>query len=73
MLIGVIRVLFETPTGLYAAAVIRLVFGVALFFAAPTSRAPRALRATLATMRRINIAVGSDGRARSLLSPFASL
>ncbi len=44
VLVGVIRVFFETPTGLYAAAGIRLVFGAALFFAAPTSRAPRTLR-----------------------------
>ena len=43
-LVGVIRIFFETPTGLYVAAGIRLVFGVALFFAAPTSRAPRTLR-----------------------------
>ncbi len=44
VLVGVIRAFFETPTGLYAAAGTRLVFGVALFFAAPTSRAPRTLR-----------------------------
>ncbi len=44
VLVGLIRVLFETPTGLYATAGIRLVFGVVLFFAAPTSRAPKTLR-----------------------------
>ncbi len=43
VLVSVVRV-YETPTGLYAAAGIRLVFSVALFFAAPTSRAPRTLR-----------------------------
>lgn len=43
-LVAVIRVLFETPARLYAAAVLRLVFGVALFLAAPTSRAPETLR-----------------------------
>jgi hypothetical protein len=35
---------FLTPAGLYAAAAIRLVLGTALFLAAPTSRAPKALR-----------------------------
>ncbi len=43
VLVSVVQV-YETPTGLYAAAGIRLVFSVALFFAAPTSRAPRTLR-----------------------------
>ncbi len=45
VLVGVIRAVFETPTRLYVAAGIRVVFGVALFFAAPTSRAPRTPRA----------------------------
>jgi hypothetical protein len=31
---------FETPAGLYVTAAIRLVFGVALVFAAPGSRSP---------------------------------
>ncbi len=44
VLVSVVRVFFVTPTGLYAAAGIRLVFSLALFFAAPTSRAPRTLR-----------------------------
>jgi hypothetical protein len=35
---------FQTPTGLYVAAAIRIVLGAALFLAAPTSRAPKALR-----------------------------
>ena len=35
---------FLTPAGLYAAAALRLVLGTALFMAAPTSRAPKALR-----------------------------
>jgi len=35
---------FQTPAGLYAAAALRLVFGVALLLAAPTSRAPAAVR-----------------------------
>jgi uncharacterized membrane protein YidH (DUF202 family) len=35
---------FQTPAGLYFAAAVRLVMGVALFFAAPASRAPEVLR-----------------------------
>ena len=35
---------FQKPPGLYAAAVIRLVVGVALFAAAPESRAPGTLQ-----------------------------
>jgi hypothetical protein len=35
---------FQTPAGLYFAAALRLVFGVALLLAAPTSRAPGVVR-----------------------------
>jgi len=42
-LLGVVRY-FQTPAGLYFAAALRVVLGVALFFAAPTSRAPELLR-----------------------------
>ncbi|MBI4270984.1 MAG: hypothetical protein HY615_11670 [Candidatus Rokubacteria bacterium] len=35
---------FESPAGLYAAAALRVILGVALFLTAPTSRAPEALR-----------------------------
>ncbi len=35
---------FQTPAGLYFAAAIRLVLGVAMFTAAPSSRAPDVLR-----------------------------
>lgn len=35
---------FQTRAGLYAAAALRLVFGAALFLAAPTSRAPEVVR-----------------------------
>ncbi len=42
-LLGVVRY-FQTPAGLYVAAALRLVLGVALFFAAPTSRAPELVR-----------------------------
>jgi hypothetical protein len=38
-LLGVVRY-FQTPMGLYFAAAIRVLLGVALLFAAPTSRAP---------------------------------
>ncbi len=38
-LLGVVRYL-QTPVGLYFAAGIRVLLGVALLFAAPTSRAP---------------------------------
>ena len=38
-LLGVVRY-FQTPMGLYFAAGIRVLLGVALIFAAPTSRAP---------------------------------
>ena len=35
---------FQSPIGLYAAAALRVVLGGALFFAAPSSRAPKVLR-----------------------------
>lgn len=35
---------FQTPSGLYLAAALRVVMGVALFVAAPDSRAPEVLR-----------------------------
>ena len=35
---------FQTPPGIYLAAVIRVVIGVVLFGAAPESRAPKTLR-----------------------------
>ena len=38
-LLGIVRY-FQTPMGLYFAAGIRVLLGVALLFAAPTSRAP---------------------------------
>jgi len=42
-LLGVARY-FETPAGLYVAAGLRIVLGIALFVAAPTSRMPGAIR-----------------------------
>ena len=35
---------FQSPAGLYAAAILRVVLGVGLFFAAPASRAPDVVR-----------------------------
>jgi hypothetical protein len=35
---------FQRPAGLYAAAILRVIFGVALFLAAPTSRSPEVVR-----------------------------
>lgn len=42
-LLGVVRRL-QSPAGLYLAAALRVVLGVALVFAAPTSRAPQVIR-----------------------------
>jgi uncharacterized membrane protein len=42
-LLGVARH-FQTPAGLYAAAALRIILGVALLFAASTSRAPGVIR-----------------------------
>ena len=41
-LVGIVR-RFQTPTGLYVAAALRLVLGAALFVSAPGSRAPETL------------------------------
>ena len=35
---------FQSPSGLYAAAALRVILGSALFLSAPTSRSPRAIR-----------------------------
>lgn len=43
-LLGIARQL-QTPSGLYVAAVLRIMLGGTLVLAAPTSRAPRAMRA----------------------------
>ena len=42
-LLGVVQN-FQTPLGLYFAAAVRVVLGIALFSAAPTSRAPDLIR-----------------------------
>jgi hypothetical protein len=43
LLINYVRY-FQTPSGLYLAAALRVVMGLALLFAAPASRAPEVLR-----------------------------
>jgi hypothetical protein len=60
-LLGVVGA-FATPIGLHAAAAIRLVFGAALFLAAPTSRAP-------STARILGVTIFVAG----LLTPFIGL
>jgi hypothetical protein len=42
-LLGIVRE-FQSHAGLYAAAILRVVLGVALFVAAPTSRSPEVVR-----------------------------
>lgn len=42
-LLSVVRY-FQSPAGIYAAAAIRLVFGLALIVSSPTSRAPALIR-----------------------------
>ncbi len=64
VLVGLVRVFLETPTGLYAAAGIRIVSGVAFIFAAPPSRAPRTLRVVGAISVVVGLAmpvVGVEG------------
>jgi hypothetical protein len=43
MLLGVVRK-FESPAGIYAAAALRIMLGVALFLSAPTSRVQEIVR-----------------------------
>jgi len=43
MLLGVVRK-FESPAGIYAAAALRIMLGVALFLSAPTSRIQEVIR-----------------------------
>jgi hypothetical protein len=52
----------QTPPGLYAAAALRIILGGALLLAAPTSRAPRAIRA-----------VGAIILVAGLMTPFFGL
>jgi hypothetical protein len=42
-LLGIVRQ-FQHPVGLYAAAILRVVLGIALFFASPNSRSPEVIR-----------------------------
>jgi hypothetical protein len=54
MLISVVR-RFASPAGVYAAAVIRLIMGLALYLSAPVSRIPHAVR----TLGDITLAAGA--------------
>ncbi len=54
MLISVVRRL-ASPAGVYAAAVIRLIMGLALYLSAPVSRIPHAVR----TLGDITLAAGA--------------
>jgi membrane protein HdeD len=63
------RQYFATPVGLYAAGVLRVAMGLVVILAAPTSRAPKTLRALGAVMCMQAIAatlLGPD-RARAIL------
>ena len=66
-LLGVVRY-FQTPVGLYFAAGIRVLLGVALLFAAPTSRAPGLIFI-------LGVAIIAFGLANGLLaiSPYLAL
>jgi len=61
LFVGLVRE-FQTPPVIYAAAVIRFVFGVVLFRVAPLSRAPTALRGL-----GVLVAIGG------LLTPFIGI
>ncbi len=54
MLISVVR-RFASPAGVYAAAAIRLIMGLALYLSAPVSRIPHAVR----TLGDITLAAGA--------------
>jgi hypothetical protein len=63
------RLYFATPVGLYAAGALRVAMGLVLIVCAPTSRAPKTLRALGAVMCMQALAatlLGSD-RARAVL------
>jgi hypothetical protein len=65
---------FLTPTGLYAAALIRVVFGAVLLMAAPGSRLPRTLRVLGAVIVVAGIATPLVGveRARAIVDWWAA-
>jgi len=63
------RLYFATPVGLYAAGAVRVAMGLVLILCAPTSRAPRTLRALGAVVCMQGLAgtfMGPD-RARAIL------
>lgn len=55
---------FQTPRGLYFAAAIRVIFGVALFLAAPASRAPGVIRILGAFTAAVGLVTPAFGLAR---------
>ena len=55
---------FQTPAGLYVAAASRLIFGAALFLAAPESRAPVAIRVAGVVVFAAGLALPWIGRER---------
>ena len=63
------RLYFATPVGLYAAAAVRIAMGVVLILCAPTSRAPRTLRAlgALVCMQGLAAMLFGPDRARAVL------
>jgi hypothetical protein len=63
------RVYFATPVGLYAVAAARIAMGLAVIMSAPTSRAPKTLRALGAVVCMQGLAATLFGpeRARAIL------
>ena len=61
--IAVVRY-FETPAGLYVAAAIRVVLGVALYSSAPASRAPELMRILGSIITVAGVATPFLGRSR---------
>ncbi len=55
---------FETPAGLYLAGAIRVVFGIALYFSAPASRAPELMRVLGIVITVVGVATPLLGRSR---------
>ena len=61
--IAVVRY-FETPTGLYLAGSLRILLGIALYFAAPPSRTPELLRVVGVLVVVLGLATPFLGRSR---------
>lgn len=63
------RLYFATPGGLYTAGALRLAMGLVVILAAPTSRAPKTLRALGAVMcmQALSLTLLGPERARAVL------